>query len=256
MARDVHKILAALSSPVRREILALIWDRELPAGQIAAEFAVTKPTISQHLAVLREAGLVTMAVAGTSRRYQSRRDALAGLHGALESASKWLPAHDVPERGLAVARTSAVVIAEVDVDTDQTTTFAAFTDPAVYSRWLGVPVRITGRRFAATMEWGTEVRGTYELVSAPDLIVMSWNLDDDNVPVPGQELTGYLRVLPRRPMGSHIEVHQLVADAAQAELMEAAWRTVLGRLKAGVVDASKPDTAMPPRPQRDKRHSA
>jgi DNA-binding transcriptional ArsR family regulator len=256
MARDVHKILLALTSPVRREILALIWDRELPAGHIAAAFDVTKPTISQHLAVLREAGLVTMAAAGTSRLYRARRDTLRGLHGALESASKWLPADYVPERGLVAARTSTAVVAEVDVDTDQAATFAAFTDPVVYSRWLGAPVRIDGRRFAATLEWGTEVRGTYELVSPPDLIVMRWDLDDDNVPVPGQELTGYLRVRARQPKGAHVEVHQLVTDATQGQFMEAAWRTVLGRLKAGVVAASKPDIAMPARPKRAKHHTA
>ena len=58
--RDIQKVITALTSPIRREILALIWDREVPAGEIAAAFAVTKPTISQHLAVLREAGLATI----------------------------------------------------------------------------------------------------------------------------------------------------------------------------------------------------
>ena len=53
--RDIQKVLAALTSPVRREILGLIWDRELSAGEIAAAFPVTKPTISQHLAVLPRA---------------------------------------------------------------------------------------------------------------------------------------------------------------------------------------------------------
>src|SRR3974390_2730258 len=112
--RDIQQVIAALGPPVRRDILAMVWDRELPAGQIAAAFDVTKPTISQHLAVLREAGLVTMTAAGTSRRYRARPDTLSGLHGALESASKWLPADEVPERGLAVARTSTAVVAEVE----------------------------------------------------------------------------------------------------------------------------------------------
>jgi DNA-binding transcriptional ArsR family regulator len=255
MARDIDKILGALSSPVRREILALIWDRELPAGQIASAFELTKPTISQHLAVLRETGLVTMTVVGTSRRYRARPDTLSGLHGALESATKWLPADQVPERGLAAARASTVVVVAVDVDTDQATTFAAFTDPVVYSRWLGASVRINGSRFSATMEWGTEVRGSYEVVSPPDLIAMRWDLDDNNPPVPGQELTGYLRVRTRKPRGAHVEVHQLVSDAQQAQLMEAAWKTVLGRLKAGVVNASKPGAVMAARLPRAKRHT-
>ena len=76
--RDIQKVLAALTSPVRREILGLIWDRELSAGEIAAAFPVTKPTISQHLAVLREAGLAESTAVGTSRRYRARRDALRG----------------------------------------------------------------------------------------------------------------------------------------------------------------------------------
>ena len=76
--RDIQKVLAALTSPVRREILGLIWDRELSAGEIAAAFPVTKPTISQHLAVLREAGLAESTAVGTSRRYRARRTLSAG----------------------------------------------------------------------------------------------------------------------------------------------------------------------------------
>lgn len=250
--RDIHKILSALRSPIRREILGLIWNRELRAGEIAAAFSVTKPTISQHLAVLRDAGLVTMAAAGTSRRYRARRDALDGLHGALEGSFKWVPADDTPERALADVHTKLVVVATVDVDTDQATTFRAFIDADVYSRWLGVPVTIVDGRFAATMEWGTEVRGTYEVVHPPDLVVMRWDFDDDNVPVPGRELLGYLRVHKRDRSGAHVEVHQLADTASQAEFMDAAWTLVLGRLKERVADASKPGVEMPRRPSRSK----
>src|SRR5207248_11630048 len=63
--RDIDKVIGALSSPVRREILTLIWGRERSAGDIAAAFALTKPTISQHLAVLRDADLVSVTAAGT-----------------------------------------------------------------------------------------------------------------------------------------------------------------------------------------------
>ena len=220
--RDIQKVLAALTSPVRREILALIWDQELSAGEIAAAFPVTKPTISQHLAVLREAGLATSTAVGTSRRYRARRDALRGLPAALGSPGKWVNADDIPERAVPDVRTRPVVVASTEVDTSQAVTFAAFTDPAVYSRWLGVPVTIADGRFACTMEWGTSVRGQYELVCPPELIVMRWDFEDDNVPVPGGEMTGYLRIQPAPP-GAHVEVHQLVDTAAQAEFMAGAW---------------------------------
>ena len=250
--RDIQKVLAALASPVRREILGLIWDRELSAGEIAAAFPVTKPTISQHLAVLREAGLAAATAVGTSRRYRARQEALRGLHGALDSPAKWINADDSPERAWSDVRTKPVVVASTVVDTSQAQTFTAFTDPAVYSRWLGVPVSLSGGRFACTLEWGTNVRGRYELVCAPELIVMRWDFDDDNVPVPGGEMTGYLRIQPHE-QGAQVEVHQIVETPAQAEFMERAWALVLGRLKAGVVRACDPGAPMSPRPARPKR---
>jgi DNA-binding transcriptional ArsR family regulator/uncharacterized protein YndB with AHSA1/START domain len=257
--RDIQKVLAALTSPVRREILGLIWDREMSAGEIAAAFPVTKPTISQHLAVLREAGLAESTAIGTSRRYRARRDALRGLRAALGGAAfgstgKWTNAdHDpqAPDGASSDVRTKPVVVAGTDVETSQAVTFAAFTDPVIYSRWLGVPVTLTGGRFACTMEWGTNVRGRYELVCAPELIVMRWDFEDDNIPVPGGEMTGYLRIQPLG-RGSHVEVHQLVDTPAQAAFMEGAWAMVLGRLKAGVARATDPAEPMLPRPTRPK----
>jgi uncharacterized protein YndB with AHSA1/START domain/DNA-binding transcriptional ArsR family regulator len=252
--RDIQKVIGALTSPIRREILALIWDRDVTAGEIAAAFVVTKPTISQHLAVLRDAGLVVTTAVGTSRLYRARQESLRGLHAALDGTGKWDAADDLPERSLADARTKPVVVAAVDVDTDPATTFTAFTDPAVYSRWLGVPVRIEDGHFSCTMEWGTRVRGRYEVVCPPELIAMRWDFDDDNVPVPGNEMTGYLRVTPHGA-GAHVEVHQLVDTARQADFMEAAWTMVLGRLKTGVVDASKPTVSVPARSIRAKRRT-
>src|SRR3954463_8638036 len=133
---DLDLVLRALRAPARREILQLIWDRELPAGEIASAFSLTAATISEHLAVLRDAGLVEMTRVGTSRRYRARPAALAGLHGALEGGTKWETADDIPERDLAATSTRAVVVATVEVATPVEVTFTAFTDPALYSRWL------------------------------------------------------------------------------------------------------------------------
>jgi len=251
---DIQKVIAALGSPIRREILGLIWDRELPAGEIAAAFAVTKPTISQHLAVLREAGLVTIRSVGTSRNYRARQEALSGLRAALSSPGKWSNADDVPERALSGAHTKLVVVASADVGIGQASAFAAFTDPATYSRWLGVPVTIEDGNFACTLEWGTRVRGRYELVCPPELILMRWDFEDDNVPIPGGEMTGYLRVTPQGS-GTHVEVHQIVDTPAQAEFMEQAWTTVLGRFRAGVASAVSAGHELTPRAPRPKRRS-
>jgi len=250
--QDMQKVLAALGSPVRRDILALVWDRALPAGAIAAAFELAKPTISQHLAVLRQAGLVTQTAAGTSRYYRARPEALVGLRGALSASTKWANADNVPERGLSESYTKPLVVASVDVPTDQASTFTAFTDAGVYSRWLGVPVRIVDGVFACTMAWGTGVRGRYDVVCPPELLAMRWDFEDDNVPVPGGEMTGYVRITPRGS-GAHVEVHQIVDTPAQAEFMEAAWSGVLGRLRSGVAAALDPGAAAVRRPRRPKR---
>jgi hypothetical protein len=84
---------------------------------------------------------------------------------------------------------------------------------------------------------------------------MCWDFEDDNVPVPGGEMTGYLRIRSH-PSGAHVEVHQIVDTTEQAEFMERAWAMVLGRLQAGVARASDPDSPMPMRPGRPKQREA
>ena len=108
---DLDETMRALRSRTRREILARIWDRDLAAGEIAAAFALTAATISEHLGVLRQAGLVEMTKVGTSRRYRAKPSALAGLHGALEDVDKWRPADEIPERALTDTSTASVVVA-------------------------------------------------------------------------------------------------------------------------------------------------
>jgi DNA-binding transcriptional ArsR family regulator len=71
--------LRALAEPRRREILRLVWSHELPAGEIAARFSVTRPAISQHLTVLKDAGLIAERRDGTRRLYSARPSQLADV---------------------------------------------------------------------------------------------------------------------------------------------------------------------------------
>lgn len=75
--------LLALSSPIRREIVRLVWSDERPAGDIAKAFAVSWPAISQNLRVLKDAGLVTERRSGTRRLYRADRAALKPLESYL-----------------------------------------------------------------------------------------------------------------------------------------------------------------------------
>ena len=74
----------ALAGPRRRQILTLVRDEELSAGEIAQHFDVTRPAVSQHLHVLKEAGLVSERRNGTRRLYRARPEGLADLRAFLE----------------------------------------------------------------------------------------------------------------------------------------------------------------------------
>ena len=68
----------------RRRILSLVRDGELSAGEIAAHFDVTRPAVSQHLNVLKEAGLVSERRNGTKRLYRARPEGLVELKQFVE----------------------------------------------------------------------------------------------------------------------------------------------------------------------------
>jgi DNA-binding transcriptional ArsR family regulator len=80
----VETALRALAEPRRRRILMLVRGRELSAGEIASHFDVSRPAVSQHLTVLREAGLVDERRNGTRRLYRARPEGLAELRAFLE----------------------------------------------------------------------------------------------------------------------------------------------------------------------------
>jgi len=71
--------LRAIAEPRRREILRLVWDAERSSGEIAAHFDITGPAVSQHLRVLREAGLVQERREGTRHLFSADRRALSEL---------------------------------------------------------------------------------------------------------------------------------------------------------------------------------
>src|ERR671936_2413813 len=83
------EVFEAIAQPKRREILRLLADDELSAGEFASRFSVTQPAISQHLKVLKETGLVTERRDGTRRLYSVRPEGLADLH---EFLAQVLPA--------------------------------------------------------------------------------------------------------------------------------------------------------------------
>ena len=76
--------LRAIANPRRRAMLELVWDGERTAGEIAHRSGLSAPATSQHLKVLREAGLVSVRVDANRRLYRAEPERLAELRGTLE----------------------------------------------------------------------------------------------------------------------------------------------------------------------------
>jgi DNA-binding transcriptional ArsR family regulator len=77
-------VLRALAEPQRRRILTLVRDHELPAGEIADHFDITPQAVSQHLKVLKDAGLLHERRDGTRRLYVIRPEAIEPLRAYLD----------------------------------------------------------------------------------------------------------------------------------------------------------------------------
>ena len=92
--RYVDAVAQAIADPIRRDILRMVRDRALAAGAIAGAFSVSRPAVSRHLRVLREAGLVRDELRGRERVYHIELAALAELEAFLQElhttvASEW-----------------------------------------------------------------------------------------------------------------------------------------------------------------------
>jgi len=79
----MNTVFKALADPTRRKVLELLRQRPMSAGELSDHFAVSKPTMSAHFAVLREAGLIDAAKQGATITYRLKlsvlEDALLGF---------------------------------------------------------------------------------------------------------------------------------------------------------------------------------
>ena len=87
----MNDVAQALADPIRRDILRMLRDRPVSAGAIAGAFDVTRPAVSRHLRVLREAGLVEERRPDHDRRvrlYTLRADPVRELGGWLDGLGR------------------------------------------------------------------------------------------------------------------------------------------------------------------------
>jgi DNA-binding transcriptional ArsR family regulator len=81
----VEDALKAIANSRRRAMLELVWDAERSAGEIARDTGLSAAATSQHLRVLREAGLVSVRVDANRRLYRAQADRVAEVRAALEA---------------------------------------------------------------------------------------------------------------------------------------------------------------------------
>jgi DNA-binding transcriptional ArsR family regulator len=85
MSRPAASPFEALADPHRRTILELLHGGARSVREIADEMPITRPAVSRHLRLLKQAGLVTSSAEGTRRLYQLHDDGLDAVRGYLES---------------------------------------------------------------------------------------------------------------------------------------------------------------------------
>jgi DNA-binding transcriptional ArsR family regulator len=81
----MEEALRAIANPRRRAMLELVWDDERSAGEIARRSGLSAPAASQHLRVLREAGLVSVRVDANRRLYRAEPTRVAEIRVALDA---------------------------------------------------------------------------------------------------------------------------------------------------------------------------
>lgn len=81
---DIEESIRAFAHPGRRAMLQLVWDTERPSGELAEHAGLSKSATSQHLKLLRDAGLVRVRVEGNRRLYRADLERVAEVAGFLD----------------------------------------------------------------------------------------------------------------------------------------------------------------------------
>ena len=173
-------ILKALAEPHRRQILALVRERELAAGSIAGHFHITRPAVSQHLTILKEAGLLAERRDGARRLYRARPQSLMGLRVFLDDFS--IPGGEFrgeaePQRGRGRSRERVSVERELLVAAKRETLWNLLVDPAEATRWMGQSASFdlrVGGRYRIEVFPGLVTAGEFLEIDPPRRLVHTW----------------------------------------------------------------------------------
>lgn len=229
-------ILDVLASSVRREILWLTWHDELTAGEIAQQFEVSGPTISQHLRVLREAGLVSQVVDGNFRRYRAVHSRLLNFEPYLrkDAVEQWVLSESLQPAGSEVrAETGHLARVRVALPVAPELAFTMCVAAEHLSAWCGENAQSDprpGGQFQFDL-MGRTCRGVYWRYHPPSVLVNHWGFSEaGKIPAPHDLFESALYFSPSAT-GCELEVQHLTSTAEEAEFMAMAWTDRLQNLR-------------------------
>jgi DNA-binding transcriptional ArsR family regulator/uncharacterized protein YndB with AHSA1/START domain len=185
MAAD--QVLAAVLEPRRRAILRLLAERPRTVGDLASGFDVSRPAISQHLAVLREAGLVSAETRGGRSTYrvverglQAGRQAVGRVADDLPGAPPSAGATQAVEPVAPAPEDPDAVILALPVALAAEAALAHFTDATLLPRWLGERAQLDprpGGTFRVELGGGDVAAGVFEAVDPPRAVTFTWGAE-------------------------------------------------------------------------------
>lgn len=180
-----------MAEPNRRHILELVAGDEVTAGEIADHFNVTRPAISQHLSVLKQAGLLTERRQGTRRLYRARRQGFAATRlfiegfwderlGRLKQVAESPTGPDVESELVCVER-------KVLIAASPLTVWGLLTDPAQAISWMGRTASFDvapGGSYRVEVVPGQVASGRYVEVDPPHRLAHTWGWEGESGTVP------------------------------------------------------------------------
>lgn len=243
MATSEH-ILDVLGSPIRREILWLTWHDELSAGEIGEHFDVSGPTISQHLRVLREAGLVSQAVDGNFRRYRAVRERLFSVEPFLrrDEVERWVLSERLDPVGPEVAsETTHLARVRVSLSVEPALAFALCVEAEHLDRWCGDNSE-SDPRAGGSFQFdlmGRTCRGVFWRFHPPSILINHWGFTEaGKVPAP-HDLFESTFTFSSSDTGTDLEVQQPTSAVEEAEFMAMAWADRFSKLQAHAATLSE-----------------
>lgn len=240
----LDRTLRALAHPVRRELLWLTWGEWRSAGELANYFSLRQPTVSQHLKVLRTAGLLEMRRSGTMRLFRVRARALAEVHELLAAALGAPPGSGTRrsagrDRGPVYGPHKLRLGARLRCPPADA--YALFTDEEQMRLWLGPTARAENRVggiFAFEIDGRWRCRGRFHALEPPSRVLFSWSFREGAVPLPTGTNTVEVTLLGARTTRVTIEHHGFEEELLPVH--RESWQRMLGELEKAVDARRRP----------------